>query len=90
MKIRLRNPISCAHGNWPEGAEVSDREIPDAMITALLNGGYAEPIKRTAERAVLEPKDNTDGWPLKMSPRRYLGRHPHGPNADLARQILAE
>ncbi len=27
-------------------------------------------------------------WKLKIDPGLYLSRHPHGPNSDLAREIL--
>lgn len=35
------------------------------------------------------PPTPTDSWPLKMTPEVYLERYPSGPNAELARSVIA-
>lgn len=40
------------------------------------------------ENKAAEP-DEAEEWTLKMSPEDYLERHPDGPNAELAFEILA-
>lgn len=37
-----------------------------------------------------DPDDDVPEWTLKTPPEEYLEKHPDGPNAELARRVLAE
>ena len=59
MKIKL-TAMSCSpYGTYPAGAVLSDELIPAQILRALLEGGYAVPVKeQTVERATVAPTEN--------------------------------
>jgi hypothetical protein len=59
MKIKL-TAMSCSpYGTYPIGAVLSDETIPAQVLRALLDGGYAVPVKeQTVERATVTPTED--------------------------------
>lgn len=83
-----------------EGAEISAADVGrlglsmvDGRVVQGAVEAEAEPDPVVVDEDVPE-EDDGDGepvpeWPLKTPPEDYLERSPDGPNADLARQIIA-
>jgi hypothetical protein len=59
MKIKL-TAMSCSpYGTYSVGSILSDELIPAQVLRALLDGGYAVPVKeQTVERATVTPTED--------------------------------
>jgi len=65
---------SAAEVTEPEDAPEEEPEVEEKMAPAH-------------ENKMIEPPDDK-AWPLKMPPPTYLGLHPDGKWADLARELV--
>lgn len=80
MRVRMKTSMAGADFLYKRGQEV---ELEDRVALRLLASEQAEHV--IPATAGGPSKD----WPLGILPAEYLRRFPTGPNADLARQVLA-
>jgi len=81
LRVTIKTFLAGPHLAFRRGQEV---ELPDAEALRLVAQGDAELIVPASS------PDEIPGWPIKkIGPVEYLRKYPGGPNAELARKVLA-
>lgn len=81
VRVRLLEPLAGVTEYYPAGTEL---ELRAHVAIRYIQNKIAEPVFPAGQAAYDQKL-----WTFRIDPQAYLRRHPDGPNAELARKVLA-